>query len=60
MVFVGLGSNLGDSAAILQAAFVSLAELPDTRLLKASRLYRTPAWGLTSQPDFLNAVAMLD
>jgi 2-amino-4-hydroxy-6-hydroxymethyldihydropteridine diphosphokinase len=60
MVSVGVGSTLGDSAAILQAAFVSLDELPDTRLLKASRLYRTPAWGLTSQPDFLNAVAMLD
>ncbi len=59
VVFVGLGSNLGDSAAILQDAFVALGMLPLTRLLASSRLYRTPAWGVTTQPDFLNAVAML-
>ncbi len=59
VVFVGLGSNLGNSAAILQAAFGSLDGLPDSRLLKTSRLYRTPAWGVISQPDFLNAVVML-
>lgn len=58
-VFVGLGSNLGDSAAILQEAFVALDQLPETRLLAASSLYRTPAWGVTAQPDFVNAVAML-
>ena len=58
-VFVGLGSNLGASAEILQQAFAALGRLPQTRLLHASRLYRTPAWGLTAQPDFLNAVAEL-
>lgn len=59
-VFIGLGSNLGDSAALLQSALISLGQLPGTRLLKASRLYRTPAWGMTAQPDFLNAAAMLE
>ena len=58
--FVGLGSNLGDSAAVLRRALEALARLPQTRLLRASRLYRTPAWGVTEQPDFVNAVAMLD
>ncbi|UHQ21770.1 2-amino-4-hydroxy-6-hydroxymethyldihydropteridine diphosphokinase [Lysobacter sp. 5GHs7-4] len=60
VAFVGLGSNLGDSAALLRAAFDSLAALPHTRLLRASALYRTPAWGVTAQPDFVNAVAMLE
>jgi len=64
VAFVGLGSNLGskhgDSAAILRGAFAALAELPDTRLLRASSLYRTPAWGVTAQPDFVNAAAMLE
>ena len=32
----------------------------DTRLLRASRLYRTPAWGMTEQPDFVNAAALLE
>lgn len=58
--FIGLGSNLGDSAAVLRAALRALDGLPRTRLLRASRLYRTPAWGRVEQPDFLNAVAMLD
>lgn len=57
--YVGLGSNLGDSAAVLRAAFAALDGLPRTRLIRFSRLYRTPAWGQTDQPDFLNAVAML-
>ncbi|SFK99436.1 2-amino-4-hydroxy-6-hydroxymethyldihydropteridine diphosphokinase [Lysobacter sp. cf310] len=60
VAFVGLGSNLGDSAAILRGAFQALAALPRTRLLRASSLYRTPAWGVTAQPDFVNAAAMLE
>lgn len=58
--FVGLGGNLGDAAANLREAFAALGRLPGTRLLRASRLYRTPAWGVTAQPDFVNAVAMID
>jgi 2-amino-4-hydroxy-6-hydroxymethyldihydropteridine diphosphokinase len=37
-----------------------LAHLPATRLLRASRLYRTPAWGLEQQPDFINGVVALE
>ena len=40
--------------------FEELADVPDTRVVRASRLYRTPAWGVTAQPDFINAVALLD
>ena len=57
---VGLGANLGDAAATVREAFVALGRLPGTRLLRASRLYRTPAWGVTAQPDFVNAVVMLE
>ncbi|HTL14799.1 MAG TPA: 2-amino-4-hydroxy-6-hydroxymethyldihydropteridine diphosphokinase [Thermomonas sp.] len=57
---VGLGANLGDPAATLREAIAALAALPDSRLLAASRLYRTPAWGRTEQPDFVNAVALLE
>lgn len=59
IAFVGLGSNLGDSIAALHSALDSLGALPGTRLERASRLYRTAAWGVTEQPDFINAVAML-
>ena len=57
---VGLGANLGDAAGTIRDAIDALACLPDTRLLRASRLYRTPAWGVTAQPDFINAVAVLE
>jgi len=57
--WVGLGSNLGDSRQILQTALQALAEIPDTRLESVSSLYRTRPWGVTDQPDFLNAVAAL-
>jgi 2-amino-4-hydroxy-6-hydroxymethyldihydropteridine diphosphokinase len=55
-----LGGNLGDAAATLRQAFQELDALPHTRLLRASRLYRSRAWGRTDQPDFINAVAMLE
>jgi len=57
---IGLGANLGDAAGTVRAALEALDALPDTRLLRASRLYRTPAWGNTAQPDFVNAAALLD
>lgn len=59
IAFVGLGANLGDAAATLRDALLALDALPGTRLLRASKLYRTPAWGDADQPDFVNAVAML-
>lgn len=57
---VGLGGNIGDVAAALREALAALDALPGTRLLRASRFYRTPAWGVEAQPDFINAVALLE
>jgi len=57
---IGLGANLGDAVATVQAALQALDALPRTRLVKASRLYRTPAWGKTDQPAFVNAAALLE
>jgi 2-amino-4-hydroxy-6-hydroxymethyldihydropteridine diphosphokinase len=58
--WVGLGGNVGDPIATVRAAIDALSRLPDTCLLRASRLYRTPAWGLRDQADFINAVALLE
>ncbi|GAB3732864.1 2-amino-4-hydroxy-6-hydroxymethyldihydropteridine diphosphokinase [Luteimonas pelagia] len=56
---IGLGANLGDAVATVRAAFDALDRLPGSRVVATSRLYRTPAWGLEAQPDFINAVAVL-
>lgn len=58
--WVGLGGNVGDARARLHDAFDALARIPSTRLLRRSRLYRTPPWGIADQPDFINAVAELE
>jgi 2-amino-4-hydroxy-6-hydroxymethyldihydropteridine diphosphokinase len=55
--FIGLGANLGDPEAQVRRAFAALAELPGTRLLAASSLYRSAPVGVGAQPDFINAVA---
>ena len=57
--FVGLGANLGLAEASVRAAILALGAVPQTMLIAASRLYRTPAWGRENQPDFINAVAQL-
>lgn len=56
---VALGSNLDDPRAQVERGFAGLAALPKTTLMARSRLYRTPPWGVTDQPDFINAVALL-
>lgn len=57
--YVALGSNLGDSRATFAGAIEALGALPGSRLTGRSRIYRTPPWGRTDQPDFLNAVVRL-
>ena len=59
VAYVGLGSNLGDSIGLLVGAIRALGGLPGTSVAACSGFYRTPAWGITDQPDFINAVAEL-
>jgi len=58
--YIGLGSNLDDPLAQVQRALEHLAELPDTRLIGQSRLYRSAPVGPEGQPDYINAVACLE
>jgi len=59
-VYIGLGGNLDDPAAQIRAALAALDRIPGTRVLAASPLYRSPAWGPVPQPAYLNAVAELE
>jgi 2-amino-4-hydroxy-6-hydroxymethyldihydropteridine diphosphokinase len=66
IAFIGLGSNLQDPLRQMQQAFVDLGGLPETQLVARSSLYRSAPLGcpdmpdLTSQPDFVNAVAKIE
>ena len=57
--YVGLGSNLSDPERQVRRALAALGELPHTRLIAASSLYRTKPFGEVVQPAFVNAVAGL-
>jgi 2-amino-4-hydroxy-6-hydroxymethyldihydropteridine diphosphokinase len=58
--YVALGANLGDPVATVRAAIEALRHMAGTRFVAASSLYRTAPVGLHHQPDFINAVAMLE
>ena len=60
IAYVALGANLGDPAATIRAAFGALANLPESRVVHSSSLYRTAPVGNTEQPEFINAVAALE
>src|SRR3972149_1431743 len=53
-IYLGVGSNLGDRHAHLDAAASSLA--PSVLVLRRSAIYETAPWGFTDQPAFLNQV----
>jgi 2-amino-4-hydroxy-6-hydroxymethyldihydropteridine diphosphokinase len=55
---IGIGSNLGDPRANVRRALRALERIG--RVAAHSRLYRSKPWGVAEQPDFCNAVALLD
>ena len=57
-VAIALGSNLGDSLAILEAALVALDEHADIALVSRSNWHKTAPIG-PPQPDYLNGCALL-
>jgi 2-amino-4-hydroxy-6-hydroxymethyldihydropteridine diphosphokinase len=55
---LALGSNMGDSQAILEAAIATLAQTPGISLEARSSWYKTKAVG-PPQPDYLNGCVTL-
>ena len=57
--YLSLGSNEGNRALWLQAATDYIAARCGT-ILDRSSIYQTAAWGITTQPDFLNMVIYIE
>jgi 2-amino-4-hydroxy-6-hydroxymethyldihydropteridine diphosphokinase len=57
--YVGLGSNLQMPTRQIDTALELLGEMPKSRLVLASSLYRSAPFGGIEQPDFVNAAAAL-
>lgn len=59
-VWLALGSNLSEPLQQVSAALEALAHLPNTRFVACSSYYRSRPLGPQDQPDFLNAVVVLE
>jgi 2-amino-4-hydroxy-6-hydroxymethyldihydropteridine diphosphokinase len=57
--YLGIGSNLGDRLAYLQAAVDGLAATDGVEVVAVSAVYETDPIG-PEQPDYLNAVVAVD
>ncbi len=56
---IGLGGNLGDVAATFRAALARL-EAGGVDVIARSSIWKTPPWGKTDQPAFLNACVRVE
>ena len=56
VVWIGLGSNMGQATDQVEQAIVALTNEPGLELTARSSLYRTAPIGYLDQPDFINAV----
>ena len=59
-VYIGLGSNLALPEQQLDAALLTLAQMPHTRLVRSSAYYSSAPLGPADQPRYTNAVALLE
>lgn len=57
---LGLGGNLGDARGALRSAVAALAASPGVEVVAVSGLWRTAAVGGPAQPDYLNAVVLVE
>ncbi len=55
---LSIGSNMDDSRELLDSVYRDFAGMGQLRA--ASSIYRTPAWGVEDQPDFLNAILLVE
>lgn len=60
IVYVGLGSNMGDTEQHIISALKSLGDIQSTKIMQTSSLYKSKPVGPQDQADYINAVARLD
>lgn len=60
LAYIALGSNLQGPEVQIRTALDALDALPGGAVLRRSSLYRSRAIGPAGQPDYINAVALLE
>jgi 2-amino-4-hydroxy-6-hydroxymethyldihydropteridine diphosphokinase len=56
---LALGSNLGNRLETMQGAVDALEDTPGLRVKAVSPVYETEAFGVSGQPNYLNAVVVI-
>ena len=59
LVYIGIGSNLGNPEAQVQSALQFIGKIPQSQICKVSSLYLSKPMGPQDQPDYVNAVVSL-
>jgi 2-amino-4-hydroxy-6-hydroxymethyldihydropteridine diphosphokinase len=57
---IALGGNVGDVRTTLDRAVAALCDGRDVWLMARSSDYRTPPWGVTDQPAFINLALVVE
>ena len=57
--YLGLGANLGERAKNLRVAIEYIKKIHGVEVLRVSSFYETAAWGVTNQPNFINAAVKI-
>jgi 2-amino-4-hydroxy-6-hydroxymethyldihydropteridine diphosphokinase len=60
IVYIGLGSNLGQPYLQIKNAIAALDSLANTKVLKNSGYFESKPMGPEDQPDFVNAVVEIE
>lgn len=60
IVYLGLGSNIGNRAEYLSEAVDAIRKLDACTVKQISSIYETEPWGDMDQPDFLNQVVEVE
>ena len=60
MIYLGLGSNIGDKLNFINSAEEEISKLKKTKVLRSSSIYKTEPWGIKSQEEFLNSVLEIE
>ncbi|TDJ61395.1 MAG: 2-amino-4-hydroxy-6-hydroxymethyldihydropteridine diphosphokinase [Proteobacteria bacterium] len=60
VAFLGIGSNLHTPVDQVRGAITDISTLAAIRIMRSSSLYLSPPMGPQDQPDFVNAVVMIE
>jgi len=59
LVYIGLGANLQSPLETIKLAIDELKLLPNSELIAVSNIYSSKPMGPADQPDYINAVALI-